>query len=195
MQTALSPPSVFALFIATEKTLAVFSVQALVHAGVIELLPVHGVVEGYHGGRGTHIQHRVVLLDINNIPLQIEGLSFATRWIMQIELNGAVEQQNQHEVYAQPIYAVSKTNPSEWAVNQTIRSWWLCGDSHPLELTVFYPMGKSSEASISLRQKKCPRNPNVVIEILTALRIPSERTMPTVFSLYCQLLISLLRHN
>ncbi|KAL0191302.1 hypothetical protein M9458_014000, partial [Cirrhinus mrigala] len=55
MHTALSPRSVFALFVAAEETLAVFSIQALVNTGIIKLLPVHGVVECDNCGRRTHI--------------------------------------------------------------------------------------------------------------------------------------------
>lgn len=57
MHTALSPRSIFAVFIAAEETLAVFSIQALINTGIIKLLPVHGVVERDNCGRRTHIQY------------------------------------------------------------------------------------------------------------------------------------------
>lgn len=60
MHTALSPRSIFALLVAAEETLAVFSVQALINAGIVKLLPVHGVVESDNSGRRTHVQYRVV---------------------------------------------------------------------------------------------------------------------------------------
>lgn len=55
------------------------------------------------------------------------------------------------------------------------------GDSHPLELTEFYPLGKSSEASISLRQVKCNQIP-AWLSILTALPLNPFRAHYTKLS-------------
>lgn len=57
MDSALSPGSSLAFLVAAEEALAVFSVQALVKTGVIEFLPVHGVVESDDCRRRSHIQH------------------------------------------------------------------------------------------------------------------------------------------
>lgn len=52
----------FALLVAAEEALTVLAVETLVDAGLFQLLPVQGVVEGDHrGGRGSHIQEGIVL--------------------------------------------------------------------------------------------------------------------------------------
>lgn len=61
VHSAPPPGATLTLLVAAEETLAILAIQALVEAGLLELLPVHGVVQRDDRRGRCHVQHRVIL--------------------------------------------------------------------------------------------------------------------------------------